>query len=74
MVVIQNMFGFVKCDTSMHNHVDTLTIQGIPYNYIMLGLVVNALTIIFGCIRLKVLSLEINENVSIPWIRQVDEE
>jgi hypothetical protein len=53
----------------VYHHIDSMTVNSIVEDEIVLGLVVYTMTTIFRHIGLETLVLEINQYVSIPRVR-----
>ena len=66
--IIQNLFNLFMCKELSKNVVNTVSIQCIILNEIILCVVTDAMTIVMGHVRLKYLGLEIDDQISIPQI------
>jgi hypothetical protein len=74
MTIIQNALSLCMNQTSSKDSVNTTAIQGVVDDKITTRMVVNTSTLFMENVRLKVLGLEVKEDVSVPRIRGVDEE
>ena len=74
VAIIQNMFNFFMCKASSKDGIDTTSVQCIIQNEIVLCMVTDTMKIVMTYVRLKYLSLEINNQISIPCISCAYEE
>jgi hypothetical protein len=69
VTIIQNVFSLLMNQTSSKDSINTTVIQGVTDDKITMRMVVNTSTLFTGSVRLKVLGLEVKEDVSMPRIR-----
>ena len=74
VIVIQNAFSLFMNQTSSKDSINTMVIQGVTDDKVTTRMVANTSTLFTGSVRLKMLGLEVKEDVSVPRIRGVDEE
>ena len=74
VTIIQNVFSLLVSQTLPKNGVDTTAIQSVAEDDIMARVVTNASTLFARDVGLKTLGLKVEEDVSVPRIRGVDEE
>ena len=72
--IIQQMFNLLVGEASLENRVDPTSIQGIIQDKIVFCVVTDAVTIIARYMQLKMLGLEINQQISIPRISSANQE
>jgi hypothetical protein len=70
--VIQIFLGLIKGETTSQYRVNTTVIKSVIENDVLTGLIMDATTIFTREVWLDSLSLEINENISIPSIIRTD--
>ena len=68
VAVIQNCFSLFMCKASSKDGIYTTVVQCIIQHKIVLFVVRDMMTIITGHVRMKSLGLEIDDQISIPWV------
>ena len=74
MSEIQHLFSFLTCEASPKNRIDPTSIQGVIQYEVVFCVVMDTATIVTVYIWLKSLCLEINEQISIPWVSSAYQE
>ena len=69
MEIIQNRIGFIMSNTLLQHHINTMVIQDITNNKILMGLMENTLMVIFRQFKKKMPRLKIYEDISIPSVK-----
>ena len=73
VAVIQDSFSLFKYQTFVKNRVNTDSVQCITKNLIGSGLMPDVVSVRSIQLRSKGFVLNINDNISIPWVKRVDE-
>ena len=74
VTIVQNVFSLLMNQTSSKDGVNTTVMQGVADDEITMRVVMNASTLFVRDVGLKMLGLEVKEDVSVPRIRGTDEE
>ena len=68
VAIIQNHFNLFMCKASSKNGIYTTLVQCIIQNEIVLCVVMDTAMIVTRYVRLKSLGLDIDDQISIPWV------
>ena len=66
--IIQSRFSLFMCKASSKDGIYTMAVQCNIHNEIVLCVVTYMTMIVMGYVRLKSLGLEIDDQISIPWV------
>ena len=66
--IIKDLLSLLMCKASSKNGINTMSIQCIIQDKVVIFMVMDMMTIIMGYIGRKSLSFEINDQISIPWV------
>ena len=72
--IIQHMFNLLMGEASPDNIINPTSIQGIIHDEIVFHVVTDMTTIVMGYIWMKYFYLEIDKQISIPWIGSANQE
>jgi hypothetical protein len=73
VTVIQSFLSFIVGETSSKNGINTMVIKGITKDDVLTGLIPYTTTICTRKIRLESLSLEIYDDIFVPYVIRTDQ-
>ena len=73
VAIIQTFLNLIVGETSLENKVSTMEIKSVIENYVLTGLIPYMMTICARKVRPKSLSLEIDDNIFVPYVIKTDQ-